>query len=115
MGRYDIDGVFIGHDGELEVNAKLRLQPAAIEVTKSDGRGVAVTIPSEHPAVIRHMDKIASELHRIAYRHRSIRPIPKPSRTRKRSGEPVPCPDCQGVEPEVFDCDLCQGGGVIPG
>jgi len=29
--------------------------------------------------------------------------------------EPVPCPVCHGVEPEVFDCDRCHRAGVVPG
>lgn len=112
---YDIDGVFVGTDGRLEVNAGLRLTDARIEVTKADGSPLATTVMVQavHPAAVRYVDMVARELHRIAHRRSAPHAVPKPSRRRTR--EPVPCPVCHGVEPDVWDCERCEGGGVVMG
>lgn len=119
MGRYDIDGRFLATDGDLLIDAELRFSDARIEVTEADGSPVAVTtkIEAVHPAAIRYVDAVAQELHRIAHRRSSPRAVPKPSiaAPRRKKTQAVPCPACFGVEPQVWDCGTCDGGGVVPG
>lgn len=115
---YDIDGVFVARDGKMEINAELRLCDAVIEITRADGSTLTptTTIPAAHPAVQRHMDRVAAELHRIAYRRSMPHAVPKPNSTKRRKPvEAIPCPTCHGVEPDVWDCETCDGGGRVKG
>lgn len=117
MSRYDIDGRFVATDGDLEIDAELRFADARVEVTKADGSPLMITtkIQAVHPAAVRYVDSVAAELHRIAYRRSAPRSVPKPTQSRRKRSEPVPCPSCHGIEPEVWDCSTCDGGGKVPG
>lgn len=112
--RYDIDGVFVAQDGDLEINAELRLHDASVSVRKADGSPLSATatIPAVHPAAKRYVETVATELHRIAYRRSAPRAVPKPGGSkRRRTVEPVVCPECLGHR--SFDCDLCEGAGLV--
>lgn len=102
--QYDIDGVLAAHDGDLEINAEVRLHDAAVSIRAfSDGR--SRTIRATKPSAIRFVDTMAAELLGgavVPHAH------PKPP-------EFVMCPDCLGGEPEIWDCETCKGGGKVPG
>jgi len=119
MGNYDIDGRFMAVDGDLVIDAELRLIQPRVEVTKADGSPYMVTsrIQAVHPAAIRYVNTIARKLHRVAHRRGPVRPVPKPGATkrRRRSPEPIPCPASHGVEPAVWDCERCQSGVKVRG
>lgn len=102
--QYDIDGVLVGHDGELEINAEVRVHDAAVSI-RAAGSDKLTTVRAQKPAAIRFVDTLAAELLGGAV-------VPH---LRSRAPEFVMCPDCLGIEPEVWDCETCKGGGKVPG
>lgn len=101
---YDIDGVLIGHDGALEINAEVRVHDAAVSI-RAAGSDRARTVRAQKPAAIRFVDALAAELLGDAIVPRLLaKPV-----------EFVVCPDCLGGEPEVWDCETCKQGGRVPG
>ncbi len=94
MSTYDLDGVFVGSGDGMEVNAGLRLQREAVQVTTFTEHGETVkAIPATTIAAQKHIDKVARELMRAAKlqqwrqeqeakrraaRETAPRPVPKP-------------------------------------
>lgn len=58
---YALDGIFVGHDGELEVNAEIRIEDAAIAIRQRGSTKVR-TIYAQKPAAIAFVDTLATEL-----------------------------------------------------
>ncbi len=102
--QYDIDGVLIGHDGELEINAEVRVHDAAVTI-HAFGSDEERTIRAQKPAAIAFVDTLAAELLGGAI-------VPH---LHRKEIEFVMCPDCLGGEPQVWDCETCKGGGKVPG
>lgn len=63
LTNYDIDAVFVGHDGELEITAELRIRDAKITISHyGPESNRARTICAQKPAAIAFVDTLAAEL-----------------------------------------------------
>jgi hypothetical protein len=102
--QYDIDGVLVASDGEMEINAEVRLNDAKVSI-RARGSNRVRTIHAQKPAAIAFVDTLAAELLGGA----SLTGMRRPP------VEFVMCPDCLGGEPEIWDCETCRGGGKVPG
>jgi hypothetical protein len=73
---YDIDGYLVAYDGPLWINVQFQLSDGRLQLRNHDAPAAdsSITIPAEEPAVMHHMDRIASELHHLA-RQRSSLPV----------------------------------------
>ncbi len=69
---YDVAGVFVAHDGALEINAELRIVDGCVEITRADGSPVTFTtkVPAANPQARRFLETVVSELHKIGW-HRT--------------------------------------------
>lgn len=101
--QYDIDGVFVGGDEAVGINAEVRLADATISIRARGSKRVR-TIHAQKPAAIALVDTLASEL---------IGSVGTAT-LRPRGLQFIPCPDCNGIEPEVWDCETCRQGGTVP-
>lgn len=102
--KYDIDGVLIGHDGDVLIDAEVHLVDAKVSI-RARGSKTVRTIHAQKPAAIAFVDTLAAEL-------TGGNAVPL---IRKRPLEFVMCPNCLGGEPEMWDCQTCRGGGRVPG
>ncbi len=108
-----INGHFLG-DVNVRVEMESSEERAAINVRPINNTGGSV-VASTDKHVTRYMGKVHAALEVENYRNRPIAPISKPGTAKRRKPQPKPvlCPDCHGVR--SFDCDRCDGAGVVPG
>lgn len=101
-----------------DVNVRVEMEAtdarAAVRVRPINNTGGSV-VASTDKHVTRYMGKVAAALRAENYRNRPIVPVSKPGTTKRRrvQREPVLCPVCHGVR--SYDCDRCEGAGVVPG
>ncbi len=62
---YALDGVFVAHDGDLEVNALVQIEDAKVSIQRAGSNKVR-TIYAQRPAAIAFVDTLAAELTAIA-------------------------------------------------
>ncbi len=100
-----------------DVNVRVELEStearASFRVRPINNSGESV-VASTDRRVTRYIGKVHAAIEAENYRNRAIVPVSKPggAKRRKRQPEPVLCPDCHGVR--SFDCDTCDGAGVVP-
>lgn len=111
-------GHFLGADDASAIDVRLELEIDSAQArwaVKSLSGDAATIVASRHRLVNAHLRQLRQAIQRENARNRPVRAVPKPAMRRRRQPVPVPCPDCHGVEPERFDCERCQGAGVVPG
>lgn len=60
-GAYNIDGILVAHDGELEINAEVRVKDASIAIHHFGSNKTRI-IEAQEPAAIAFVDTLAAEL-----------------------------------------------------
>ncbi len=88
--QYAIDVVLVGHDGDKEINAEMRVHDAAVSI-RAFGSKTTRTLHAQKPTAIAFVDTLAAELVGGAIVPHLHRKLP----------ESVICPDCLGTEPEL--------------
>lgn len=112
----NLSGIFLGYVGaeRAAVTIDIEVDDDAARVTVGAmGSDDAATVESAHRAVRCHQRLVLDRIKAEAHRHRPVTPNFK-ERGRKRT-EPVAvvCPECHGYR--SFDCDRCEGAGIVPG
>jgi len=113
----ELDGLFVGEAANEKAAVKINIEVtdrAAQFSVGAIGKQGRVKVTSADSKV-RYFQRQVIELVRSeAHRHRAVSPNLKGNPPRKRSKPiPVTCPDCGGYR--SFDCDTCEGSGVVPG
>lgn len=113
-----LDGVFVGHvEGEsAAVNIEIEVDGRAARWRVGGlGRTDQSTVESGDRKVRYFQKEVLRRVQAEAARERrrTIAPNFKPGSTKQRKPVPVTCPDCGGYR--SFDCDTCEGAGVVPG
>lgn len=103
---YPILGFLTARAGPREITAELYVQGKSIAVSDVLD-GTWAVIEALGPDAERLVSELGNELWRIGRT--------PPIRKSHRAPEAVLCPVCLGIEPEVWDCETCNGGGKVPG
>ena len=114
---YRMRGRYFGSDdtGSIGVKMDVDVTPNMVKwrLAPIKGRGSDV-VTSKSREVRHHIGEVCSAIRRANHRNRVIQPIPKPGEgARCQRSEAVLCPTCKGVQ--SYDCDRCEGAGVVPG
>lgn len=112
----NLSGIFLGYVGteRAAVTIAIDVDDDAARVTVGVlGSDRTATVENTDRAVRWHQRMVLDRIKAEAHRNRTVIPNFK-ERGRKRA-EPVAvvCPDCHGYR--SFDCDRCEGAGVVPG
>lgn len=108
-----------GAGQELATKTAINVDADALRwrVTPPGDRGRGKTVESTSPHVVRFMNYVIGAMEQVARSatHRAtvqpiFKPMPPPPPPRPATA-PVPCPLCNGEA--WFDCELCDGDGVI--
>ncbi|MCA9879548.1 MAG: hypothetical protein KC442_17270 [Thermomicrobiales bacterium] len=80
---------------------------------RGPGARTGRTVASTSREVVGYMRSVSEEMRRETRRAATRPPVPKPTTKRRQVPPmaPVPCPACHGGA--WFDCDLCDGTGVV--
>lgn len=115
--QYDIDGVFLGDvDGDqAAADIQIEVHPAGARWTirKLGSKGQPAVVESGDPIVRFWQLQVHHMIRQLAGQGS---PQSSAGEAPVRSGLPrqAVCPACLGIEPEKWDCELCDGGGVVP-
>ena len=120
-GRLDIDGHTFwrakrpgGVPEELTTETAIELDDDGCRWTVAGPGGThGEAVTTESREVRRYMGRVATTMARVTRRGEVRSPVPKPTSKQRQlpATAQVPCPACQGAG--WFDCELCDGSGVV--
>lgn len=113
----ELDGAFLGDvDGEqtaADIQIEVDTGGVRFRIKRLGSKGKPAIVQSTDPVVRFWQLRMHHALKLQAANGAAAALDDPPCRT--EAPKRVLCPACLGIEPEKWDCDLCKGGGFVPG